>query len=315
MGPVRTRLLTDRDDLDRALRLLDRAEQSAGAPLVDEAERERLEAAVAGGALAEHHHAVLADLQGDCVGYAGLVVADGDRHGSGDVAFRRDLEERQDALRALLGAVDAVARDHDAHGTQLWVRHATADDLLQAVASGYAVDRRLAVLGHRLTAARDASDDAIRGTDVSIRAATEQDVPAVVEVLADAYRGTPDAGWDRGRFDDHATGAWFRFEDLLVADDGRELLGVHWTKRRDQRTGEVYNLAVTSRGQGRGLGRALLDAGLDHLHEVGCDDVLLWVDLANEAAVRLYARAGFTTRWEDIAFTRHTRRVGRHEHA
>jgi hypothetical protein len=32
--------------------------------------------------------------------------------------------------------------------------------------------------------------------------------------------------------------------------------------------------------------------------------VLLWVDRANERAVRLYTSQGFTTRWDDVALGR-----------
>ena len=33
---------------------------------------------------------------------------------------------------------------------------------------------------------------------------------------------------------------------------------------------------------------------------------MLWVDLANERAVRLYAAHGFRLQWEDVAFSRVT---------
>lgn len=309
VADVSTRLLADREDLADALAVLDRAEAAAGAPLVDQAERRRLEAAVAeDGDRGEHHHAVLADRDGDCIGYAGVVIEPGVQHGVGDVAFEHGATRCSDVLRALLEGIDALVHDHEAHGTQLWIRQATANDVLVAVAAGYAVDRRLAVLGRR-------TDDLSAHDDAAVRSATPDDVDDIVDVLAAAYAGTPDAGWDRARFEEHAAQDWFRFEDLLVApgDDGG-LLGIHWTKRRGDGVGEVYNLAVAPAGQGRGLGRQLLDAGLAHLRDVGCSDVLLWVDLANEAAVRLYTTAGFTGRWEDIAFIRHARGVGRHQH-
>ena len=305
---VTARVLADRADLADALRILDHAEEAAGAPLVDQAERRRLELAVAsGGQRGEHHHAVLADRNGDCVGYAGVVIEPGVRHGVGDVAFEHGATRCSDVLRALLEGVDALVQDHDAHGTQLWIRQATANDVLVAVAAGYAVDRRLAVLGRPL--------DDVATAAAGIRSATPDDLDDVVAVLAAAYAGTPDGGWDRDRFDEHAAQDWFRIEDVLVAEaPAGGLHGVHWTKRRGDGVGEVYNLAVAPAGQGSGLGRRLLDAGLAHLHEVGCDDVLLWVDLANEAAIRLYTTAGFTARWEDIAFIRHARGVGRHKH-
>ncbi|MFP4636454.1 MAG: GNAT family N-acetyltransferase, partial [Nitriliruptoraceae bacterium] len=104
------------------------------------------------------------------------------------------------------------------------------------------------------------------------------------------------------RFADRRGADWFRAEDLLLAvDDDGTLLGLHWLKRRDATTGEVYNLAVHPRAQGRGAGPRLLAAGLAHLHAVGCRQVLLWVDLANQRAVRLYRAQGFATRWVDVA--------------
>lgn len=309
---MHARLLTDRDDLTDALRALDEAEEAAGAPLVDQAERQRLEDAVASDApLAEHHHGILAHRDGACVGYAGVVVPEGDRHGVGDVAFTHTLERCGDVLRALLEAVDTLVRAHHAHGTQMWIRHATAGDVLAAVAAGYAVERRLAVLGRALPAPPGEQGAA---PAVRIRPSAPADAEDVVAVLAAAYRGTAEEGWDLERFEEHASAGWFRHEDLLLAEDDDGVVGVHWTKRRGDGVGEVYNLAVAPRGQGRGLGRQLLDAGLAHLHGVGCDEVVLWVDLANESAVRLYTTAGFHTRWEDIAFIRHAQAVGRHHH-
>lgn len=304
---VETRVLTDRDDLADALALLEAAEAAAGAPLVDQSERQRLERAI-DGEHGDHHHAVLAHRDGGCVGYAGVLVPEGVRHGVGDVAFEHGIERCGDVLRALLEGVDALVREHDAHGTQLWIRQARADDVLVAVAAGYAVERRLAVLGRSL-------DDLPGTPDADVRPATPDDVDGIVAVLTAAYEGTPEDGWDRARFERHASQPWFRFADVLVAPgpDGT-LHGVHWTKRRGDGVGEVYNLAVAPAGQGHGLGRRLLDAGLVHLRDVGCDEVLLWVDLANEAAIRLYTTAGFTARWEDIAFIRHARGVGRHHH-
>ncbi len=133
----------------------------------------------------------------------------------------------------------------------------------------------------------------------------EGDADAVVDVLAAAYAGTPDGGWTRDDFDRKRSYDWFDPADLLVARaGGGAVLGVHWTKRRGDRTGEVYNLAVHPDAQGSRLGAVLLHAGLAHLRDVGCRDVMLWVDLANERAVRLYASQGFAVRWEDVALGR-----------
>ncbi|MEX2504952.1 MAG: GNAT family N-acetyltransferase, partial [Egicoccus sp.] len=109
--------------------------------------------------------------------------------------------------------------------------------------------------------------------------------------------------WTLTQLHERQAYAWYRPEDLLVAEgpDGR-LGGLHWLKRRGGDEGEVYNLAIAPHAQGAGLGAALLTAGLHHLSDVGCTEVILWVDRANERAVRLYERNGFATRWDDVAF-------------
>ena len=138
------------------------------------------------------------------------------------------------------------------------------------------------------------------------------DEDAVVELLAAAYAGTGDGGWTRRDLERRYAYHWFRDEDVLLAwhgtapEPGRSgsLGGVHWTKRRGDGVGEVYNLAVSPDHLRRGLGRALLRAGLAHLGDVGAQDVALWVDLTNDRGVRLYAGEGFQFRQEDIALTR-----------
>lgn len=304
------------DDLRDALDVLERTEATATAPLVDEAERVRLRAAVRGQRLDEHHHAVLARRGGRCTGYAGLVVPPGDDHGTADVAVARGEQRCDDVLRALLAAVDDLAQQHEAHGTRVWVREASARDVVAAVAEGYAVERRLAVLGLHVADHLDEIGAPIPAP-ATIRPSTPDDVAAIVALLDAAYRDGADGGWTLARFDEVVQRGWFHHDDLLVAEDpGTDgtLLGLHWTKRRTPTEGEVFNLAVAPAARGRSLGRALLRAGVAHLAAIGCADVLLWVDLANEAAVRLYVTAGFEARWEDIALVRHVRSVGSHDH-
>ncbi|WP_092862747.1 ribosomal protein S18-alanine N-acetyltransferase [Quadrisphaera sp. DSM 44207] len=56
---------------------------------------------------------------------------------------------------------------------------------------------------------------------------------------------------------------------------------------------DVQTLAVAPAGQGRGLGRALLEALVERARERGAASVLLEVRADNEPARRLYAAAGF----------------------
>lgn len=294
------------DDAGDAAAILAGAEEAAGGELVDEAERRRLVAfAAPAHERAPRWQPFLAHRGDEAVGYAGLVlpVAAGGI-AVGDVALVPGRHDRRPALTALLGQLVTAAEDGGAGHLSAWFRRGTETELAAAAEAGLPTERRLAVLGRSLPVGRDGPPPPLPA-GVTIRAFRDGDDTEVVRVLADAYAGTPDAGWDVEAFRTRRSWEWFRPEDLLVAQtaDGR-LLGLHWLKRRDPTTGEVHNLAVHPDGQGTGLGAALLHAGFDHLADVGCREVLLWVDRANERAVRLYTSQGMTTRWEDVALGR-----------
>jgi ribosomal-protein-alanine N-acetyltransferase len=57
---------------------------------------------------------------------------------------------------------------------------------------------------------------------------------------------------------------------------------------------ELLTIATDPAAQGRGLGRTLLQAGLDHLAGLGVVNAFLEVAVTNTAAIRLYASTGFT---------------------
>ncbi len=97
---------------------------------------------------------------------------------------------------------------------------------------------------------------------------------------------------------------WFDADGFLLAvseEDGT-LLGFHWTKIHagsgDRAAlGEVYVVGVTPAAQGMGLGKALTIAGIEYLHGLGLQAIMLYVDADNTAAVALYRKLGFT-RWD-----------------
>ncbi len=296
------------DDVEVAVRLLDAAEAALEVPLVDEAERARLrELTRDPNGRAQHWHPVLARRGDDPVGYAGVLLpmtAGG--LATGDVAIDRTYQPSSPVLAALLASLERLASGHAAGHLEVWIRHVENADIRCATDEGYGVERRLAVLGRHL----DVAVPQVDAPGLRIRPyRAGSDDHGVVDVLASAYAGTPDGGWDADRFAERRALPWFRAEDLLLAVDGDgALAGLHWLKRRGGGVGEVYNLAIHPDAQGRRAGAALLAAGLRHLVEVGCREVLLWVDLANERAVRLYASQGFRTRWEDVALGRTLRR-------
>ena len=117
-------------------------------------------------------------------------------------------------------------------------------------------------------------------------------------------------GWDLPTLHQRIAEPWFTTEGFLLHEIDGELAGFCWTKLHpaDDATphavGEIYVIAVHPSFHGRGLGRALTVAGLNHLHSVGAREGMLYVDGANTSAVRLYESLGFSTADVAVAFRR-----------
>jgi mycothiol synthase len=124
-------------------------------------------------------------------------------------------------------------------------------------------------------------------------------------------------GWTDADIDERIGESWFdpaglflAVDETAVDDTAERLLGFHWTKvhGEDPRSGlgEVYVVGVDPTEHGRGLGRALTLAGIDHLarrlRQAAAPEVILYVESDNAAAVRTYAALGFTTDSVDTAF-------------
>lgn len=148
------------------------------------------------------------------------------------------------------------------------------------------------------------------GPDLSdawkIRTWRPSDAADLLRVNAAAFAHHAEQGaMDAANLAERMAEPWFDPAGLLVAvdADGR-LLGFHWTKVHANGHGEVYVVAVDPAQHGRGLGRALLEAGLAHLAAVGCDRVHLYVEADNAAAVGLYRSLGFSTDHTHVQYTR-----------
>lgn len=140
-------------------------------------------------------------------------------------------------------------------------------------------------------------------TGLSLRGYTDADAAELLAVNAAAFAHHPEQGsLDAAGLAARLAQEWFDPAGLILGFDAEGMAGFHWTKRVDAYTGEVYVMAVAPRAQGRGYGRALLQAGLAHLHGTATPRVLLYVDSAEGVAVRMYESAGFSIARRDVLY-------------
>jgi mycothiol synthase len=140
-----------------------------------------------------------------------------------------------------------------------------------------------------------------------------RDEDAWIAVNHAAFAGHPEQGaWTRADLDLREREPWFDPEGFFLAEREGRLVGFHWTKvhgshpgapaHGHEAIGEVYVVGVRPSEQGSGLGRALTLTGLHYLRSRGLPEVMLYVDEANTAAIRLYESLGFTHRDTDVMF-------------
>jgi GNAT superfamily N-acetyltransferase len=141
-----------------------------------------------------------------------------------------------------------------------------------------------------------------------VRRASEHDAKRIAEIHVEtwrvAYRGLiPDdylAGLDVHR----RAIVWHSIigapdETVLVAVWAERIVGFcSYLRSRDSAAppeiGEIAAIYVEPASWGKGIGRGLMEAAIDHAGNHGFATVTLWVLSTNERARRFYERAGFT---------------------
>lgn len=202
------------------------------------------------------------------------------------------LAEELDALIRAGQLDDAVARARAAGLPRLEVeaQPAGTDDDARAAAAGLGVVRELLQLRRALPVGEPWALD-VRPFQPG------RDDHAWLAVNNRAFAWHPDqSGWTTDDLRARVAAPWFDPEGFLLHEQDGHLVGFCWTKvhaDEDPPLGEIYVIGVDPDAHGRGLGRALTLAGLDHLARRGLTTGMLYVEADNEPARRLYERLGF----------------------
>jgi len=198
--------------------------------------------------------------------------------------------------------LDAI-RERGGGEVRWWVTDPHEDDTAAAAAHGLVAERDLLQMFVPLPVGEPVPPIALRTFEPG------KDEDAWVEVNNRAFAAHPEqGGWTRDVIELREQEPWFDPDGFLLHHDpstGR-LAGFVWTKVHDDETppvGEIYVIAVDPDFAGHKLGRALTLAGLDWMHRIrSVERGMLYVDAANEPAVRLYTSIGFTVDHVDRAY-------------
>jgi RimJ/RimL family protein N-acetyltransferase len=133
--------------------------------------------------------------------------------------------------------------------------------------------------------------------EVAIRRAHEQDVDALIDLLAAVAAEGRWIGTEVPLDTERRRQGLARAIDeeralLLVADTGSKLVGDLWMELASYGVADL-GMMVASGWRGRGVGSALLRAGIDWAREAGAHKVSLEVWPHNQAAIALYEKFGF----------------------
>ncbi len=214
-----------------------------------------------------------------------------------------ELEITETLLAAVLDAVSDPAGQSDSGRPINWWVHRPSTHMRElAERSGLTVGRRLLQMRRSLPTEVH-SDVETR----SYRPGLDDD--AWLDVNNRAFADHDEqGGWTIDTLRLRRSEPWFDPDGFRLLDVDGRLAGFCWTKVHpptadEPSVGEIYVIAVDPDFHGRGLGKQLTLAGLDHLGARGLQSALLYVDADNESAVAMYHKLGFEVAAESIAFT------------
>lgn len=137
-------------------------------------------------------------------------------------------------------------------------------------------------------------------TDVSIRPATEQDLPALLTLYQAAGIDGERAFTMEEAVAHFAVLQRYPYFRVFVAVEGAAVVGTYELvildnmAKRGRRSGVVEDVAVHPDHQGHGIGRTMMHHALEQCRLAGCYKMTLSSNLKREDAHRFYDSLGFT---------------------
>lgn len=142
---------------------------------------------------------------------------------------------------------------------------------------------------------------------LKIRSFTDDDAAAWLELNAAAFAAHPEQGQvDAAQFAKLRSQSWWQPHLLRLLENttgtGPELAGFIWLKPHAPGVMEIYVVGVHPDMQGQHLGRLLVREGIMTAVGMGAHTAILYVDAADEVAVRLYSSYDFRHCQSDVQY-------------
>ncbi len=264
--------------------LIDSIEHEDGAPALSEYKSMRLEGRI------DSREIIALDDSGNLVGYGQAAWHRGQPDHPGHWALEVALAVGSRAEGTTRDLIRQLAADVGEAQTVLWSRFPYVRDA--AIGDGWTVYRTLLEMRKQLPI--EGLDDEIPGYEIATfrMGADENDW---LQANNAAFAGHPENGsMTRRDLEQRMALPWFDPGGFFLAWHGAQVAVSCWTKVHETGLGEIYIIGVVPGFEGRGLGRALLARGLDHLHTVRhVATAMLYVESDNLRATELYSRLGF----------------------
>jgi mycothiol synthase len=136
--------------------------------------------------------------------------------------------------------------------------------------------------------------DAVVGHEPTTDRYIPDDFEDLLAAINEAFEGHSENGnWTVADLSSRFELPWFDPAGLLVLRSAGEFTGFCWCKIHPDRVGEIYLVGVTRRHRGRGLGKDLLESGLAYLSGQGCSEIIVYTEVGNTEAEKLYRSVGF----------------------
>ena len=273
--------------------------------------------------------------EGGRTGFAGILMRD-DEHGHllgycqlsrGNASWALDLvihpHHRYDSLEIapplMRAALDVVADEGGGH-VHWWVFEPNNLHARLADEFGFARGRTLAQMRRPLPLPGDPGPSATSRHGGEFTTADFKpgvDEQEWLRVNNAAFARHPEQGaWDIDTLMSRQREPWFNASDVLMhwssaTNAPSSLVGFCWTKIHTSDgalddnaypMGEIYVIAVDPESERHGLGTRLTIAGLEHMTARGVRTAMLYVDVTNIPACRMYERLGFRVHHHEVAF-------------